>query len=194
MRRAWRRHSRTEARTDEARFDSSVPVRIRVAVLKAARVFASDWAAGGGRWAVGGGRRACRRRHGALSSASGLPSAEARALRGGGVSTPRRLPGGPGVLSPWSPAWPSRHRMTSIHALGFLSGEFPARLRVYVCIDVHGAIAWDTQSSPRADVACPCLARSIAGRRGWAASHGKFLHVCTRDRAAFGGGTSCTDS
>ncbi|KGS41163.1 hydrolase, NUDIX family domain protein [Burkholderia pseudomallei MSHR5492] len=60
------------------------------------------------------------------------------ALRGGGVSTPRRLPGGPGVLSPWSPAWPSRHRMTSIHALGFLSGEFPARLRVYVCIDVHG--------------------------------------------------------
>lgn len=43
------------------------------------------------------------------------------ALRGGGVSTPRRLPGGPGVLLPWSPAWPSRHRMTSIHALGFLS-------------------------------------------------------------------------
>ncbi|WP_438332817.1 hypothetical protein [Burkholderia pseudomallei] len=108
-----------------------MPVRIRVAVLKAARVFASDWAAGGG-------RRACRRRHGALSAASGLPSAEARALRGGGVSTPRRLPGGPGVLLPWSPAWPSRHRMTSIHALGFLSGEFPARLRVYVCIDVHG--------------------------------------------------------
>lgn len=27
----------------------------------------------------------------------------AGALRGGGVSTPRRLPGGPGVLSPWSP-------------------------------------------------------------------------------------------
>ncbi|EEH24895.1 hypothetical protein BUH_6217 [Burkholderia pseudomallei Pakistan 9] len=46
MRRARRRHSRTEARTDEARFDSSVPVRIRVAVLKAVRVFASDWAVG----------------------------------------------------------------------------------------------------------------------------------------------------
>ncbi|WP_235357534.1 hypothetical protein [Burkholderia pseudomallei] len=29
-----------------------MPVRIRVAVLKAARVFASDWAAGGGRWAT----------------------------------------------------------------------------------------------------------------------------------------------
>ncbi|ABN87671.1 hypothetical protein BURPS668_A1962 [Burkholderia pseudomallei 668] len=187
MRRARRRHPRTEARTDEARFDSSVPVRIRVAVLKAARVFASDWAAGGG-------RRACRRRHGALSAASGLPSAEARALRGGGVSTPRRLPGGPGVLSPWSPAWPSRHRMTSIHALGFLSGEFPARLRVYVCIDVHGRDRVGHAIVARADVACPCLARSIAGRRGWAASRDQFFHVCTRDRAAFGGGTSCTDS
>ncbi|ARK47376.1 hypothetical protein DF122_35945 [Burkholderia pseudomallei] len=130
MRRARRRHSRTEARTDEARFDSSVPVRIRVAVLKAARVFASDWAAGGG-------RRACRRRHGALSAASGLPSAGARCVaaacrrRGACLAGRACCRRGP-------PAWPSRHRMTSIHALGFLSGEFPARLRVYVCIHVHG--------------------------------------------------------
>ncbi|AYE31677.1 hypothetical protein CNX72_31865 [Burkholderia pseudomallei] len=113
MRRARRRHSRTEARTDEARFDSSVPVRIRVAVLKAVRVFASDWAA------------------------SGLPSAGARCVaaacrrRGACLAGRACCRRGP-------PAWPSRHRMTSIHALGFLSGEFPARLRVYVCIDVHG--------------------------------------------------------
>ncbi|WP_229637151.1 hypothetical protein [Burkholderia pseudomallei] len=74
-----------------------MPVRIRVAVLKAARVFASDWAAGGGRWATRMPATSWRAVGGKRLAFGG------GALRGGGVSTPRRLPGGPGVLLPWSP-------------------------------------------------------------------------------------------